>query len=89
MSAYSQREARRSSHVPTDPEARRWLEAGVTPLDIVRIAWPDATDEEADFLLWQLTPFPMVTGVHDVCDAVASAYIDQNVAGGQQGLPPD
>jgi hypothetical protein len=31
-------------------------------LDVVRAAMPDATEEDAEFIVWARTPFPMVEG---------------------------
>lgn len=59
-------------HVLTTAEATALVELGVTPRDLIRLRWPDASDEEADYLLWEETPWPMVQGVHEIADAVAA-----------------
>lgn len=82
-----------TAHVLTDPEAQELLDLGVTPRDLVRLAWPDATDEQATAVLWQRTPYPLVDGVHDITDAVAAAYVqdqslpDAGPLGGRLGPP--
>lgn len=58
-------------HVLTDEDAQRYLDLGITGEEEVRLRWPDATRAEAGFILWELTPFPMVSGLHDIVDAVA------------------
>jgi hypothetical protein len=60
-----------SKHVLTDDEARQLLQIGATPRDLVRLRWPDASDKEADHVLWEQTPFPLIREVHDLADAVA------------------
>jgi hypothetical protein len=36
----------------------------MTWLDLVRKYFPDATDEEADYILWGQTAFPFAGGKH-------------------------
>jgi hypothetical protein len=75
-----------SEHVLTDTEAEAMLTVGATYRDIPRLAWPDLTDQEADRVLWECTPFPLVDGVHDLADAVAAAFLRY---GDDPTTPPD
>lgn len=59
------------SHVLSDDEAMELIGVGVSPRDIVRLAFPDADDDLADFILWEQTAFPLVSGVHDLADSMA------------------
>lgn len=61
----------RQLHVLTQRDARTYLRIGITPREIVLLRWPDATDDEADFVLWECTPFPLVSGIQDIADCVA------------------
>lgn len=55
----------------TRRDARTYLRLGISPREVVRLRWPDASDEFADFVLWEQTPFPLVRGLDDIADAVA------------------
>ena len=65
-----------SAHVLTDEEAQRYLSIGVTAREIVRLGFPDADDYFTDLVLWEKTPFPLVRGIHDIADAVATLVLD-------------
>lgn len=68
-----------SEHVLTNEEAAELIALGVTAAELVRLRWPTATPEEADWILWERTPFPVVDGVHDIADAVAD--INETICG--------
>lgn len=63
-------------HILSEDDAQAYLDLGVTANDVVRLRWPDATDEEASYILWELTPFPMRSGILDVADMIASLDAD-------------
>lgn len=62
-----------SEHVLTDEDAKTYLDIGIKATEVVLLRWPDATPDFADFVLWELTPWPVVSGVHDLADAIAEA----------------
>jgi hypothetical protein len=74
--------ASRVRHALSYKDARTYLRIGITPVEIVRLRWPDITDQGADYVLWELTPFPLVRGVHDLADAVCAIEEEP------PGLPP-
>ena len=55
----------------TEEDARIYLALGITPNEVVRLRWPDVTDIEADHILWEHTPFPLVSGLLDIVEAIA------------------
>ena len=63
----------RSKHTLTRADAKKYLRIGITPIEIVRLRWPDASAHFADYVLWELTPFPLCDGLDDIADAVADA----------------
>ena len=58
-----------SDHVLDNADAQIYLALGIGPREVVRLAWPDADDDQADLVLWEFTPFPLVTGIHDLVAA--------------------
>jgi len=42
-------------------QTKKKIEKGVTPSDLLRHYWPNMTENEIDFFLWELTPFPFCT----------------------------
>jgi hypothetical protein len=62
-------------HTLSEQDALTYLHVGVNPHELVRLRWPDMTDEQASHLLWEQTPFPMISGIHDIADAVADIPI--------------
>ncbi len=58
----------------TDEEAQWFIDEKWTPEDLVRLLWVDADDGFAHFILWERTPFPLVSGVHDIMDALMEEY---------------
>lgn len=57
----------------SDTEAEAYLSIGTTSADVVRMAWPDATDAQARYVLWEYTPWPLTEGLLDLVGAVAAA----------------
>lgn len=55
----------------TDDQARQLIKDKKTFQDMVRMRWPEMTDEECNFVLWELTPFPMVQDVQELADAIS------------------
>lgn len=64
----------RNGHVLPDREALRLIEAHATPRDLMRLVDPNLSDKDADFLLWERTPFPLIQGVHDLVDYAAERF---------------
>jgi hypothetical protein len=55
----------------TAEEIAEFTLAGGTIMDVVRWRWPDANDEQAHYVLWEMTPFPIVSGALDLIEALA------------------
>lgn len=63
-------------HVLSDEAARSYLDIGITAVEVVRLLNPDASDFEAAHLLWEHTPFPLVSGIHDLADRLPGLECD-------------
>lgn len=59
-------------HALSYKDSRTYLRLGITPIEVVRLRWPNISDEDADYVLWEMTPFPLVRGLHDLADAVCA-----------------
>ena len=56
--------------------ARFVLNYRVTARDVMRVKYPNATDEEADHLLWEHTPYPLVSGLDDLTTRLPGLVCD-------------
>lgn len=54
-----------------EKDAQIYLALGITANEIVKLRWPDISDTEAAHRLWEHTPYPMVSGLLDLVEAVA------------------
>ena len=56
----------------TEEDAQLYLSIGITPVEVVKLRWPGVDVIRAEHILWELTSFPMVQGILDLVEAVAS-----------------
>ena len=54
-----------------EEDAKTYLKIGITANEIVRLRWPDITDEAAQHLLWEHSPYPFRSGLMDLIEVVA------------------
>jgi len=66
------REPERWEHALSDADAKRYLKLGITGEMVVRLRWPDISEDAAAYVLWEFTPYPLVQGIHDLADAIAA-----------------
>lgn len=48
------------------PDDRQFPEQGMTFVEFVQSVIPGLSEPDVDFILWELTPFPMASGVNDL-----------------------
>lgn len=54
--------------------APKFVGKGLTTFDVIKAGWPGATDQDADYLLWNRTPYPMGGDVKGLFKAAHGYY---------------
>lgn len=65
-----------AEHILSDQDAKDYLAMGINAQEVVRLRWPDVTDEQAAYVLWERTPYPLIQGIHDIADRIADLEED-------------
>lgn len=59
----------------SDEDANTYIDLGFTAQEAVLLRWPEATPEMAQFVLWNLTTFPMTDNIHDLIEQLAAIQL--------------